>query len=496
MRVLRGIFFVTLAAGLASASPAPAAPSWAIQSCNGHAPQYSLDEQIRGCTELIERGNLNSRDLATVYNNRGTSYMLNGQYDQAILDFDRSIGLDRDYRTYNNRGMAYAGKGQYDRAIADYSQSIALKPDYATALSNRGSAYLDIGEYDRAISDFERAISFAPDSHRAFKGRGIAFAAKGQYERAIGDFNRAIAIKPDDASAYGGRGYAYLKLEKFDRAIADSQQALRFNPNLDLAITTLREAQEAKAALQSRLPPLAPMQRPVLAARIALVIGNGTYQHIGRLANAENDAADIGRALAGMGYRVFGYPKTNFTRSQMDAEIDAFRRAAVDAETAFVWYAGHGQEFVEKDEIGRNWLIPVDARVDKPADVYANGVAMSRLINAAIPARTLRVVVIDACRNSNLPSATRAIGPRLAIEQRTGMMIVFSTRSGTVALDGGGRNSPFAAAFLDAARDKSRLDVRQFFGAVARGTLERTKNAQEPELIVRLQTDALLPLVP
>ena len=40
------------------------------------------------------------------------------------------------------------------------------------------------------------------------------------------------------------------------------------------------------------------------AGREALVIGNGTYTHIGRLSNPENDAADISAALRRLGFEV------------------------------------------------------------------------------------------------------------------------------------------------------------------------------------------------
>jgi hypothetical protein len=125
---------------------------------------------------------------------------------------------------------------------------------------------------------------------------------------------------------------------------------------------------------------------------------------------------------------------------------------------------------------------------------------LSRLMTAASTARTLRVVIVDACRNSNLPTGSR--GSRgFAVEERSDMLIVYSTRAGRTADDGpkGSRNSPFAAAFLETLHQHGRVDVRQFFGGVARGTVARTRNLsppQEPEMIVRIQTIATLALKP
>lgn len=461
------------------------------------------ERSVAACTSVLQDRSLSRDDRAYVLAVRGLHLVRLGQYERGIEDLDEALRLKPNMPNsllpaiYAMRGLARHKLGMDELALEDMNRALQLDPNFALLYPIRAIVYINRGELDRAISDCDKGLRLDPGSIDALITRALALRMKGDFDRALVDLNEAIRLDPNRGLAYAGRGLTYLKKENYDQAIADLTRAMSLGMHkLDDLRVALRDAREAKAALQLRVPPPKGAKRPELSKRIALVIGNGEYQHIGRLPNAENDAADVGTALAGMGYRVFGHPKSNFTRAEMEAEIDAFQRAAIEADTALIWYAGHGQEFREQNEDGRNWLIPIDARIDKPSDVYKAGVSMSRLLNAAVPARHLRLVVIDACRNNNLPSARRSIGPRLAVEQRSGMMIVFSTRAGTVALDGEGRNSPFAAAFLDAVRDKSRLDVRQFFGAVVRGTLERTRNAQEPELLVRLQTDVALPLEP
>ena len=466
-------------------------------------PGYSGEQSIRACTRIIDDRSTSTERRVRMLNWRAIHAAQIGDYRRCVEDiteFLRFATMPRDQLAaiIGLRGSCRVQLGQLDLALADYDQALQLDPlerNNPSQYSMRGIIYERLRDFDRAIENFDKALHLDPRNVDLMIVRGNAYMAKDDYDRAFADYEAAIRARPGHGVAIGNRGIVHLKKGNYEQAIADISYALRTSAGWPYLRVALREAQDAKAALSRRRPPDAPL-RPSLTNRIALVLGNGTYENISRLANAESDAIDIGQALISMGYQLFGYPRTNFTRAQMLAEIGAFRRAAVDADTALIWYAGHGQEFVGKDELGRNWLIPTDARIERTTDVYGHGVPLSDLINSAMPARTLRIVVIDACRNSTLPSATRAIGPRLAIEQRSGMMIVFSTRSGTVALDGEGRNSPFAAAFLEVARDKSRLDVRQFFGAVSAGTLARTRNAQEPELIVRLQTDALLPLMP
>ena len=56
--------------------------------------------------------------------------------------------------------------------------------------------------------------------------------------------------------------------------------------------------------------------------RVALVVGNSTYAHIGRLPNPENDAADMSAALRRLGFEV-------------TTELDADRMELTEALRAF-----------------------------------------------------------------------------------------------------------------------------------------------------------------
>ena len=92
--------------------------------------------------------------------------------------------------------------------------------------------------------------------------------------------------------------------------------------------------------------------------RIALVVGNSKYSEFGVLANPANDARDINKALAEMGYK---------TRLVLDANestiIKEFRNFAAQSDSAsiaVVFFAGHGAQVN-----GENYLLPVDMDVPK-----------------------------------------------------------------------------------------------------------------------------------
>ena len=128
--------------------------------------------------------------------------------------------------------------------------------------------------------------------------------------------------------------------------------------------------------------------------RVALVVGNSTYAHIGRLPNADNDAADMSSALRRLGFEV----TTEFDadRVKLTEALRGFTRRSAGADVALVFYAGHG---IEMD--GVNYLVPVDARLERDVDVRFETVTLDDLLVSTAGA-SLRLVILDACRNNPL----------------------------------------------------------------------------------------------
>ena len=92
--------------------------------------------------------------------NRGTDLMASGDYDQAILCFDKAIEVeDKFSEAYCNRGTAYYEKGDYDRAIPDFNKAIELSPEFVDAYYNRAVVYYHKKQYDKAWADVHRAQS-------------------------------------------------------------------------------------------------------------------------------------------------------------------------------------------------------------------------------------------------------------------------------------------------------------------------------------------------
>ncbi|MDD5691624.1 MAG: tetratricopeptide repeat protein [Candidatus Omnitrophica bacterium] len=134
------------------------------------------------------------------YNNRGLAYFDQGEYDKAIADFSRAIGLKRDYADgYYNRGLAYHKKGEYNKAAADYTEAIKINPEYLKSYINRGQVYNVSGEHEKAILDFRRAIEIAPLNTEGYFNLAYIYLVLGKKEEAAAVYNKILAIYPNNA---------------------------------------------------------------------------------------------------------------------------------------------------------------------------------------------------------------------------------------------------------------------------------------------------------
>ena len=208
--------------------------------------------------------------------------------------------------------------------------------------------------------------------------------------------------------------------------------------------------------------------------RVALVVGNSSYAHIGRLSNPENDAADMSAALRRLGFEVT--TELDLDLGELNGALRAFRSAGADV--SLVFYAGHGIELN-----GANYLVPVDARLELDTDVRFETVTLDDVL-AATAGAALRLVILDACRNNPLAGGTRSIsrGSLGAPEEEqlgTEVLVAYAAQAGTVALDGRGRrNSPYTAALL--AHLEQPLELNTMFRRVRGHVLEATGHGQQP----------------
>ncbi len=170
-------------------------------------------------------------------------------------------------------------------------------------------------------------------------------------------------------------------------------------------------------------------------SRLAMVIGNSTYRDV-PLENPRNDAVAMQELLNAAGFAVDFYLDT--TRADMQAAIEKFGAAIRRPEVKQVvfYYAGHG---VQLD--WRNYLLPVDAKVDSADQVRKNcidlGLVLNELGNAKNNAKNKTfVVILDACRDNPFGAAYRPEQKGLAqFDAPVGSLLAYATAPGKGASD-------------------------------------------------------------
>ncbi len=179
--------------------------------------------------------------------------------------------------------------------------------------------------------------------------------------------------------------------------------------------------------------------------RTALIIGNSAYSS-GSLKNPVNDASDMAAMLKKLGFSVT--LKQNTNQQEMDESIREFGRQLKRTRgVGLFFYPGHGIQIG-----GVNYLLPVNARIEKESDVRFRSVDADMVLAEMENAENrLNVYILDACRDNPFSRSFRNAARGLATVSNApaGTFISYSTRANQVARDGEGRNSPYTKALLE-----------------------------------------------
>jgi uncharacterized caspase-like protein len=307
------------------------------------------------------------------------------------------------------------------------------------------------------------------DAVKSAAGISLTEAVKGVAGRRTGLGDEAPAT-PDDATQGGARRRAMRLLTRCARLAAIAGLSLAFL----LAGSFLPTG--SRVADADRQTPVATKQK-----RVALVIGNSAYRYTPKLENPKNDATDIGAALKKLGFEViegFDLDKAGFERKIRD-----FAAALKGAEVGVFFYAGHG--LLVSDQ---NYLMPVDAQLSTVSALDFEMVRLDLVHRTMEREAQTSILFFDACRNNPLArNLARAMGTRSAeiglglapVRSGIGTLISFSTEPGKVALDGRGRNSPFAGALVRQL-GTSNDDLSTILIAVRNDVMKETDRKQVP----------------
>ncbi|MEO1491146.1 MAG: caspase family protein [Pseudomonadota bacterium] len=221
--------------------------------------------------------------------------------------------------------------------------------------------------------------------------------------------------------------------------------------------------------------------------RVALVIGNASYQTVQALDNPENDAAAVAKSLETLGFEVL--LGLDLDQRGMQKMVREYSRMLIGSDVALFYYAGHGIQVS-----GRNYLIPVDADLQDETDLNFSAVDFDLILGQMEREPRVKLLFLDACRDNpfkdklarsmSLTRSNARVDDGLAKINLDGSdggtLIAFATDPGAVALDGTGQtHSPFTKALLEHIETPG-LEIHSMMIDVRSAVWERTHKRQRP----------------
>jgi hypothetical protein len=210
--------------------------------------------------------------------------------------------------------------------------------------------------------------------------------------------------------------------------------------------------------------------------RLALIIGNGTYNMGGSLANPGNDALAMSNSLERLGFEVKMYLNSDLLT--MKQAIDDFGDELKEYDIGLFFYAGHG---IQVD--GYNYLVPVDASIESEGEVEYNCVDAGRLLSKMEESGSMtNIIILDACRDNPFERSwtRKAKGQGLAfMNAPAGSLVAYATAPGHTASDGTEGNGLYTSSLLKHIQTPgiSILEVLQMVRSEVR---QKSSNQQTP----------------
>jgi tetratricopeptide (TPR) repeat protein len=163
---------------------------------------YARNEVWRSEIGLWQDVVMKSPLKARGHNNLGNSYLIAGDMDRAIKEYETVLLLDPQHReAHYNLGNAFYRMVRMDKAIENYKIALTRLPKSAIIHFSLAEAYKSSGRMDKAIDHYREAIILKPDYPEAHFGLGTVFYWKDSPHQARREFEAVLEIEPDNIAA-------------------------------------------------------------------------------------------------------------------------------------------------------------------------------------------------------------------------------------------------------------------------------------------------------
>lgn len=161
----------------------------------------------------------------------GQSYEANGDIDNALLFYQRTLALDAKRADVLFKIVhIYREQQAHPQAVEALQKIIALEPDTAEAHYLLALSQLALNEREAALSAFLETVRLTPDNVAAQYQAGILFEQKGDIDNAIVHYEKTIALDETNAEPFFRLGAIYRERNDEDNILRVYQPALALEP--------------------------------------------------------------------------------------------------------------------------------------------------------------------------------------------------------------------------------------------------------------------------
>lgn len=437
--------------------------------------QNTTADLINDCRYWGATGSAKIDACSALYENGRTDKWLFLIYGELL---DQAANFSASSEVYASGNQHYPDDQEL-KSLLSISQSKVNENEWRKQKDNTASAANNSGLNDVAL---QIRCQLAKDSGlSAPEECGLSIAGDIQPEPAAAEKNepQEIVVAKASVPVQQAQGTKATKETEVKRGVSAAESAELNNGQLG---SELRSLKEQLAKLKSQIDQSS--QKSIARAaptdkrrRVALVIGNGNYQHAGALMNTLNDANGVGQVLRQANFEVTVKTDIQDVTEFIEIVREYYKMLAQDRQTVgLFYYAGHA---VQVD--GINYLIPVASDIKNRADLSRTALSLSYVSDIMAEAdNTMNMFVIDACRNNPFRSLSRSIQGGLAnVNAPVGSLIVYAAGPGRVAMDGEGGNSPFTKSLIKHLNSPNK-HVLLMLQDVIKDVRDETQGFQQP----------------
>lgn len=204
------------------------------EQCFNSAGEYTLEQSIHGCSELIRMRSIDGDGRAQAFKLRGDRYRQLEDFEAAEADYTQVIRMRGDHPgAYYRRSEVYLAQGRYPAALDDADATVRIAPDQPGGYRVRCQARLEMhAETAAALNDCNTALEYHSSNTGALSARGVLYLQTRRYDEAWADFDAALLHLGPHAHGLYGRGLAAQRLGRPNQAGADIARALELDPEI------------------------------------------------------------------------------------------------------------------------------------------------------------------------------------------------------------------------------------------------------------------------